>query len=219
SEFVSAVEAIDIPPGYEITTTGSTEMMQEAFQNIFLALALAIVFIYLVLASLFENFLDPFSIMLSLPLSIVGALIGLYIFGSSISIMSLIGVVLLMGLVTKNAILLIDFTKQRRKQGLNRDNALLEAGQVRLRPILMTSLSLIFGVLPLALAFGPGAEMRAPMARAVIGGMISSTFLTLIVVPVVYSMLDDFTQSWLIRKMFGIKSDAGTIKAESEVSE
>ncbi len=219
-DFESRMTQVNIPPGYEITTTGSTEIMNEAFSNIALALVLAVIFIYLVLASLFENFLDPFSIMLSLPLAVVGAMIGLWIFNSSVSIMSLIGVVLLMGLVTKNAILLIDFTKQRRGRGMERNQALLEAGQIRLRPILMTSLSLIFGVLPLALAIGPGAEMRAPMARAVIGGMVSSTALTLVVVPVVYSIIDDFTHSRIIRRIFRIKNeDQGTESAPSGVTD
>ncbi|MBD3170781.1 MAG: MMPL family transporter [candidate division Zixibacteria bacterium] len=216
-DFEKNMASINVPPGYEVGATGSTEVMRESFQNIFLALILAVVFIYLVLASQFENFIDPFSIMFSLPLSIVGALLGLWIFGSSISIMSLIGVVLLMGLVTKNAILLIDFAKQKRAAGIERNQALLEAGQVRLRPILMTSLSLIFGVLPLALAIGPGAEMRAPMARAVIGGMISSTFLTLIVVPVVYSILDDVVNSRIIRAIFGISKKEGTDKGDKDV--
>jgi HAE1 family hydrophobic/amphiphilic exporter-1 len=183
---------IDLSPGYVIGPVGTQELMEESFQNIFKALILAVVFIYLVLASQYESFVDPLSIMLSLPLSLVGAVLGLLAFNSSISIMSLIGIVLLMGLVTKNAILLIDFVKQRRAAGVDRTNAILDAGPIRLRPILMTTFATVFGMLPLALGLGPGAEMRAPMARAVIGGMISSTLLTLVVVPVVYTILDDF---------------------------
>jgi multidrug efflux pump subunit AcrB len=150
-----------------------------------------VIFIYLLLASQFESFFDPFSIMFSLPLSLVGAIIALLVFGNSMSIISLIGIILLMGLVTKNAILLIDFIKQNRHRGETRRESILIAGPVRLRPILMTTFAMIFGMLPLALGIGPGAEMRAPMGRAVIGGLISSTLLTLIVVPVVYTIIDD----------------------------
>ncbi len=188
---LSETSKIQLPPGYIITTVGQAEMMEESFKNIFSALALAIIFIYLVLASQYESFFDPFSIMLSLPLSLIGAIIALLITGTSLSIMSLIGIVMLMGLVTKNAILLIDFVKQRREKGVPRFDAVLIAGPIRLRPILMTTLATVFGMLPLALGIGPGAELRAPMARAAIGGMISSTILTLVVVPVVYTIIDD----------------------------
>jgi len=129
--------------------------------------------------------------MTTLPLSLIGAFLGLLVFGSALSIMSQIGIIMLMGLVTKNAILLIDFVKQRREKGMGRTEAILDAGPIRLRPIMMTALSLIFGMLPLALALGPGSELRAPIARAVIGGMLSSTFLTLIVIPVVYTLIED----------------------------
>jgi len=148
--------------------------------------------------------MDPLSIMAALPLAIIGAMGSLWFFGSALSIMSLIGVVLLMGLVTKNGILLIDFAKQRREQGMDRDAALMEAGPIRFRPIVMTSLSTIFGALPLALALGAGAELRAPIARAVIGGMVSSTVLTLLVVPVVYSYFDDLAHG-NFRALFGLK--------------
>jgi HAE1 family hydrophobic/amphiphilic exporter-1 len=183
-------EQIELPPGYKILPVGTAEIMREAFTNIFKALALAIIFIYLLLASLYESFIDPFSIMVSLPLSLVGAILALL--GSSFSMMSLIGIVLLMGLVTKNAILLIDFVKQQRQKGIPRFDAILIAGPIRLRPILMTTFAMVFGMLPLALGIGPGAEIRAPMARAAIGGIISSTLLTLVVVPVVYTLIEDF---------------------------
>jgi HAE1 family hydrophobic/amphiphilic exporter-1 len=187
---------LDLPPGYGIAPVGEGEYQKEAFGYIFEALFLAIIFIYLLLASQFNHFLDPVSIMASLPLSLVGAFLGLLVFGSSISIMSLIGVIMLMGLVTKNAILLVDFAKQGRARGLSRTDALLEAGPIRFRPIMMTTLSMVFGVLPLALGLGPGAELRAPIARVVIGGLLSSTFLTLVVVPVVYTVVDDIG-NWL----------------------
>jgi HAE1 family hydrophobic/amphiphilic exporter-1 len=189
---------IQLPPGYLIAPVGRAEIMRESFANIFRALALAVIFIYLLLASLYESFVDPFSIMLSLPLSLVGAILGLV--GSSFSIISLIGIVLLMGLVTKNAILLIDFVKQQRRAGVSRFDAILTAGPIRLRPILMTTFAMVFGMLPLALGLGPGAEIRAPMARAAIGGIISSTLLTLVVVPVTYTIIEDFVNLFRRRK-------------------
>ena len=193
SEIMTKVaEQIKPPPGYVVAPTGTNEIMTESFANIFKALLLSIVFIYVVLASLYESFWDPFSIMLSLPMSLIGAIAVLWATGSALSIMSMIGIVMLMGLVTKNAILLIDFVKQQRESGVGRFDAILQAGPIRLRPILMTTFATVFGMLPLALGLGPGAELRAPMARAVIGGMISSTVLTLVVVPGVYTLIDDF---------------------------
>lgn len=193
-------EKVDIPPGYYITKTGMSEIMEESFGYMFEALFLAVIFIFLILASQFESFFDPFSIMFSLPLSLVGAILALLIMGDSFSLMSFIGIIMLMGLVTKNAILLIDFIKQRRRQGVSRTEAVLLAGPIRLRPILMTTLSLVFGVLPIALGIGPGAEFRSSMARAVIGGMTSSTLLTLVVVPVVYTIIDDIVSFFLRRE-------------------
>lgn len=196
----SVASLIDLPPGYSIAPVGQEEMRSESNQNIMIALFLAVVFIYLTLASQYGSFFDPLSIMLSLPLSLVGAFLALLAFGSTMNIMTQIGIVMLMGLVTKNAILLIDFVKQRRNRGVDKLTAILEAGTVRLRPILMTALATIFGMLPLALGIGSGAEMRAPMARAVIGGMMSSTMLTLVVVPVVYSLIDDGVEKF--KRMF-----------------
>ncbi len=204
TEIEKRVSGIDLPAGYRAGTVGTAEIMKESFLNIFKALLLSVVFIYLLLASLYESFIDPFSIMVSLPLSLVGAVLGLL--GSSFSIVSLIGIVLLMGLVTKNAILLIDFVKQERRKGVSRYDAILTAGPIRLRPILMTSLATVFGMLPLALGLGPGAEMRAPMARAAIGGVLSSTFLTLVVVPVVYTLVEDFFGLFRRGKPRGIPS-------------
>ncbi len=182
---------LDIRPGYSITPVGEAEIQQESFAEIYIALMLAIIFVYLLLASQFESFLDPFAMGMSLLMAPMGAILGLLIFGSSISLMSLIGIVFLMGLVTKNAILLIDFIKQARRRGMGRTEAILQAGPIRLRPIMMTTLSMIFAMLPLAFGVGPGAEFRAPMAQAVIGGLTSSTLLTLIIVPIVYTLLDD----------------------------
>jgi HAE1 family hydrophobic/amphiphilic exporter-1 len=182
---------VQLPPGYSIAPVGEEQIREESNVSMASALVLAVVFIYLLLASQYGSFFDPFSIMLSLPLSLIGAVLALRLFGDSLNIMTQIGIILLMGLVTKNAILLIDFVKQRRRDGLDREAAILEAGPIRLRPILMTAMATVLGVLPLALGIGEGAEMRAPMARAVIGGMTSSTLLTLIVVPVVYTIIDD----------------------------
>jgi HAE1 family hydrophobic/amphiphilic exporter-1 len=183
-------ETIKLPPGFAIQYTGQTEDMRETFGYIYDALILAVVFIYLILASQFGSFIHPFAIMLSLPLSLIGVVGMLLITGDSLNIVSMIGLILLMGLVTKNAILLIDFANNLRRGGMDRDEALVKAGSTRLRPIVMTTLAMIFGMLPLAFEIGAGSEIRAPMARAVIGGLITSTLLTLVAVPVVYSLLD-----------------------------
>jgi len=194
------IAKLNTPPGYSIKIVGEAEIQQESFGQIGTTLILAIIFIYLLLASQFESFMDPLAIGMSLLMAPVGAILALIVFNSAISIMSLIGIVFLMGLVTKNAILLIDFIKQARGRGVKRTEAILQAGAIRLRPILMTSLSMIFAMLPLAFGVGPGAEFRAPMAQAVLGGLTSSTILTLIVVPVVYTILDDFVL--FIKKRF-----------------
>ncbi|MBK9089530.1 MAG: efflux RND transporter permease subunit [Holophagales bacterium] len=194
-----AAAKIDMAPGYQVYFPGEAERMEESFGYMAEALLLAVVFVYLILAAQFESFIDPLSIMLSLPLSIVGMAGMLALTGDTLSIMSLIGLILLMGLVTKNAILLVDYTKVLRKGGMERREALITAGRTRLRPIMMTTLAMIFGMLPLALGLGQGAEMRAPLGRAVIGGLITSTVLTLLVVPVVYALFDDFA-AWIHRR-------------------
>ena len=191
--------ALDMAPGYRVVISGENEAMVESFGYMLEALILAVIFVYLILAAQFESFIDPLSIMLSLPLSIVGMATMLLLTGDTINIMSLIGLIMLMGLVTKNAILLVDFTKVLRGRGLDRRAAIIQAGRTRLRPIVMTTAAMIFGMLPLALGYGSGGEMRSPMARAVIGGLITSTLLTLVVVPVVYSLLDDVA-GWLRKR-------------------
>jgi len=196
---MAAGAKLDMAPGYKLLQGGDTEMMIESFGYMGEALLLAIIFVYLILAAQFESFIDPLAIMLSLPLSIVGMAGTLVLTGDTINIMSLIGLIMLMGLVTKNAILLIDYTKVLRGRGMDRRTALINAGRTRLRPILMTTSAMIFGMLPLFFALGEGAEFRAPMARAVVGGLITSTLLTLIVVPVVYTILDDIT-AWIFRR-------------------
>lgn len=191
TEFTKRVGAVTMPEGYKFVTTGQTQSMNDAFTGMIMALAMAVLFIFFVLAAQFESYIDPFAIMLALPLAIIGAIVGLLVMGSELSIMSLIGIIMLMGLVTKNAILLIDFAKQRRAAGIERNQALVEAAVQRMRPIIMTTAAMIVGMIPLALGIGPGAEARAPMAHAIIGGLITSTILTLVVVPVVYTLFDD----------------------------
>ncbi|MBZ5582558.1 MAG: efflux RND transporter permease subunit [Acidobacteriia bacterium] len=192
--------ALNLPPGYRIDYTGQTEDMAESFGYAGQSLLLAVVLIYAVLASQFRSFLQPLAIMFSLPLSLVGVAGMLYLVHDTLNMMSMIGVILLMGLVTKNAILLVDFANTQRRDGVSRNDALIAPARVRIRPILMTTLAMIFGMLPLAFELGAGAEFRAPMARAVIGGLITSTLLTLVAVPVVYTFVDDlgarFVRAW-----------------------
>ncbi|MDT8340582.1 MAG: efflux RND transporter permease subunit [Longimicrobiales bacterium] len=194
---VEAVAAEEIPDGYQTTVTGQTQDFQESFGSLVFALLMAVVAVYLVLAGQFESFVHPFTIMLALPLALVGAAVSLFLFGMTLNIYSMIGIIMLMGLVTKNSILLVDFANQERARGTPREQAVMRAGLVRLRPILMTSVALIFGVLPIALGLGAGAESRRPLGAVVIGGMISSTALTLLVVPVFYLMIDEALEWWL----------------------
>ena len=188
------LEATPLPPGYSYRFGGSTKDMQESFAYAVSALALGVVFIYMILASQFRSYLQPLALMSSLPLTLIGVVGALLIWRSTLNIFSMIGIIMLMGLVTKNAILLIDFANRAREEGLSRNEALLRAAKVRLRPILMTTLAMIFGMLPLALALTEGSEQRAPMGQAVIGGVITSSVLTLVVVPVIYCWLDDLGQ-------------------------
>jgi hydrophobic/amphiphilic exporter-1 (mainly G- bacteria), HAE1 family len=192
----AAMDSIAMPPGYSYKFSGSVKDMAEAFGYALSALALAVIFIYMILASQFKSFFQPLALMTALPLTLIGVVLALMLFNSTLSMFSVIGVVMLMGLVTKNAILLVDFAIRAREDGMNRHDALLMAARVRLRPILMTTLAMIFGMVPLALALSEGSEMRAPMGQAVIGGVITSSLLTLVVVPVVYCYMDDLAQ-WL----------------------
>lgn len=183
-----------LPPGYSFAVQGSNKDMAESIGYATTALGLAIVFIYMLLGSQFNSFLYPVAIMASLPLSLIGVFFALFLFGSSLNIFSIIGIIMLMGLVCKNAILLIDFIKESLSNGLSRNEAIILAGQTRLRPILMTTAAMVMGMIPLALGIGEGSEQQAPMAHAIIGGVITSTLLTLIVVPVIYTYLDDGKQ-------------------------
>lgn len=210
NDIKKALEEVSFPPGYRYQFSGSTKNMAESFGYAISALAMAIIFIYMILASQFKSFLQPLALMTSLPLTLIGVVLALLMFRSTLSMFSIIGVVMLMGLVTKNAILLVDFAIRAREEhvndagqtvpGLPRADALLLAARVRLRPILMTTLAMIFGMVPLAFALSEGSEQRAPMGQAVIGGVITSSLLTLVVVPVVYCYMDDLA-NWALRKM------------------
>ncbi len=203
TEFEAAVAREPLPPGIRYVWRGQVEMMNESNENMGLALLLGFVFIYLVLASQFESFMHPATIMTALPLAVVGAIVALFLQGSSMSMGAMIGIILLMGLVTKNGILLVDHAVARvREQGISPHQAILDAGPARLRPILMTSAAMVLGMLPTALSNGPGSEFRGPMAMGVIGGVISSTLLTLIVVPVFFLMFDGL-KNFVIRWVFG----------------
>lgn len=180
-----------MPAGVSQAVSGDQEMLTESISSLITAFLMGILFLFLILAAQFESFVDPLAILFSLPFAISGALLALFLSGSNLSMMAFIGIIMLMGSVAKNAILLIDFTKQRRAAGVERSEAILQAGSTRLRPIIMTSLSMVFGMLPAALSTGGGAESRAPMAYTIIGGLIVSTVLTLVIVPVVYTLLDD----------------------------
>jgi len=188
------VDSTQLPPGYRFTIAGQQEDSAESVAALTAALGLAIIFIYLVLASQFASFTHPLAIMASLPFTLIGVLLALVLTGTTLNIFSMIGFVMLMGLVTKNAILLVDFANRSRRGGTALHDALLLAGQVRLRPILMTTAAMIFGMLPLALGLGESGETQAPMGRAIIGGVITSTLLTLVVVPVIYTYLDHLTE-------------------------
>jgi multidrug efflux pump subunit AcrB len=190
---------VPFPPGYTMRQGGETQDQQEVFGRIIFALLVAVLLMYFVLVVQFGSFLDPLSILLSLPLSLIGVMLALLITGSTLNLMSMIGVILLMGIVAKNAILLIDFAKWSEERGMERREALIQAGRVRLRPILMTTFALIAGMVPVALGAGEGADFRAPLGIAVIGGVITSTVLTLLVIPTVYEILADWRDALAAR--------------------
>jgi len=208
-KIVEEIAAKEVPAGFTSGFEGEVEYMQDSMKSMLNALLLAIILVYIILAMQFESFIHPFTIMFALPFSVIGAFSALLISGYTLSIISMIGVIMLMGLVTKNAILLVDRANQNIAAGMERKEALVAAGGVRLRPILMTTFAMIFGMMPVALAFSKGSEIRAPMATAVIGGLITSTLLTLVVIPVVYSYLDD-----LQNKLFGHRLPAGAQETE-----
>ncbi|MCL4371180.1 MAG: efflux RND transporter permease subunit, partial [Chloroflexi bacterium] len=198
----AAVASIVLPDGVVIKEGGDAAQMAESFGSLGMAMALSIAFMYMILASQFGSFVHPFTIMLALPFSIIGALLALILAHFSLDSLAMIGMILLMGLVTKNSILLVEFTNQLRRRGLSTRDAILQAGPIRLRPIMMTTLSMICGMLPVAVGFGAGSEYRQPMGVSVIGGVITSTVLTLVAVPVAYSLIDD-AGKWIVRRFRG----------------
>jgi len=204
----------DAPKGVAIATGSATETMQEGQSSLGIAMIMSIIFLFFVMAAQFESFIDPIAILVALPLALIGAFLGLYIGGSEMGIMAMIGIIMLIGLVAKNAILLVDFTIKKREEGVPLKEAIIEAGTVRLRPILMTTLAMIFGMIPLLLATGSGTEMRIPMAQSVIGGLISSTLLTLFVVPCVYTYLDDLKNKFKKKKHKSPLANENTLKCE-----
>jgi HAE1 family hydrophobic/amphiphilic exporter-1 len=186
----SIVARTPMPNGVTAIVSGQSEEMQESFDSMRFALLLAVFLVYLVMASQFESLIHPFVILFTIPLALVGAVLALFITGTTVNIVAFIGVIMLAGIVVNNAIVLVDLINQLRAQGADRLDAIMEAGTARLRPILMTSLTTALGLLPMAMGFGEGSEVRTPMAITVIGGLVVSTLLTLIVIPVVYSLMD-----------------------------
>lgn len=198
----SQMATIDFPSGYSYKQGGDVENQRDVFRRMAVALAVGILMMYLVLVVQFSSFLEPLPILISLPLSLIGVMAALLITDTTLNLMSMIGVVLLMGIVAKNAILLVDFAKWSQEDGMNLEDAIIEAGGVRLRPILMTSVAIIAGMLPVALGGGEGGEFRAPLGIAVIGGVITSTILTLLVIPTFYDIVVR-SRMWATKKLGG----------------
>jgi HAE1 family hydrophobic/amphiphilic exporter-1 len=195
----AVADSMPLPAGVTIKLAGDLRYMDDAFSSLNLAIALAVLFVYMILASQFGSFIHPFTIMLALPFSVIGALLALLAARFSLDMLAMIGMMLLMGLVTKNSILLVEFINQMKRRGLSTHEAILQAGPIRLRPILMTTMAMIFGMAPVAAGFGAGAELRQPMGVSIIGGLITSTLLTLVAVPVAYSLIDDLGR-WITRR-------------------
>jgi HAE1 family hydrophobic/amphiphilic exporter-1 len=190
TEIQQLLDETAIPPGLTARVAGQNEEMADSFQSLLFALSLAVFLVYLVMASQFESLLHPFIILFTIPLALVGVILGLWVTGSTISVVVFIGLILLAGIVVNNAIVLIDLINQMRQKGMEKFQAIIEGGKSRLRPILMTTLTTTLGLLPLAIGFGDGAELRAPMAITVIFGLVVSTLLTLVVIPAMYAIMD-----------------------------
>jgi HAE1 family hydrophobic/amphiphilic exporter-1 len=202
------VAQINLPSGYVVEYGGENKEMMDSFASLAIALLLAIILVYAVMAIQYESFFNPFVIMFSIPTALIGVVLGLLLTGRSFSVPAFIGLIMLVGIVVSNAIVLVDYLKQLRERGMERNAAIIEAGRVRLRPILMTAFSTILAMLPLALGIGDGAEYEAPLATVVIGGLLVSTFITLVLVPVIYSLFDDWGQR--ISRRFNKKEEADT---------
>jgi HAE1 family hydrophobic/amphiphilic exporter-1 len=179
-----------VPPGLELTYSGSYQQMQESFRSLFFVLILAVALVYMVLASQFESLLHPLIIMFSVPFCIIGLVAALVVTGTTFSMMSFIGAILLVGIVVNNAIVLIDYMNRLQARGLSVREAIIRGGKTRLKPILMTSFTTIFGLLPMAVGVGAGSELRAPLGRAVVGGLLTSSFVTLILIPTIYWLVE-----------------------------
>jgi HAE1 family hydrophobic/amphiphilic exporter-1 len=205
-EAQAIIDRTPMPSGVSAMVSGQNEEMQESFRSMQFALALAIFLVYLVMASQFESLIHPLVIMFTIPLALVGAVLALFITGTTVNVVAFIGIIMLAGIVVNNAIVLVDLINQLRSQGLEKTEAIMEAGRARLRPILMTTMTTALGLLPMAISFGEGTEVRTPMAITVIGGLLVSTLLTLVVIPVVYSLLD--------RKKWPVTSQTPAIAAE-----
>jgi len=188
----SELEKLDIPPTVTVRYGGAAEIQDESFASIFTALILAIVLIYIVMAAILESFVHPFTVMLTLPLALIGVSLGLFFSGTTINIFSLMSVVMLVGIVVNNAILLLDYTSQLREKGMGIEEALLEACPTRLRPIIMANLAIAVGMIPQVMR-GAGSEIRAPMAYVQIGGVLVSAVFTLFIIPVAYTLIDRLT--------------------------
>jgi hydrophobic/amphiphilic exporter-1 (mainly G- bacteria), HAE1 family len=200
-ELQKRIADLDLPPDVKIEYSGDFQMMADMFSDMITVIGFAALFIYMIMVALFESYVHPFTIMFSIPVALVGALSALALTGGTLNMFSMIGILLSLGLVTKNAILLVDRTNDQRSKGLTLREALLEAGPTRLRPILMTTLTMVFGMMPMAIAFGSGSEIRQSMAIAVIGALLSSTLLTLVLIPVIYSYLEGGRERLRNRKL------------------
>jgi HAE1 family hydrophobic/amphiphilic exporter-1 len=194
ADIQAKINAYKLPSGYAVSYSGQSQMLNDAFSDLGMALILAIILVYMIMAAQFESFIHPFDIMFAVPLAFGGAVFGLFLTGKALSVPAYIGVIMLAGIVVNNAIVLIDYTNQLRDRGYSCEEALIKAGPTRLRPILMTTLTTVLGLIPLALGIGEGAEMEAPMAIVVIFGLGLSTIITLIIVPVIYSLFDRFSR-------------------------
>ena len=199
------MDQISLPPGYRFVAQGNVSDQTDAFRSLLGALGLSVVLMYMLMVALYESLITPFVIMFSLPMAFVGALVGLAVTGNTLNVFSMIGMIMLMGLVAKNAILLVDYTNRLRRRGVERSEAIRQAGLTRLRPILMTTTTMVLGMTPLALRIGQGSELRSSMGVVLIGGLISSLLLTLVLVPVVYTLSEDLITrlgrfgGWLLR--------------------
>jgi HAE1 family hydrophobic/amphiphilic exporter-1 len=218
TDIMKRLDKLQLPAGVRVSLGGDAKNQDEVFGQIFLALGTAVMLMYLILVLQFGSFLDPVAILVSLPLSLIGVMIALSIGGQTINIMSMIGIILLAGIVAKNAILLIDFAKwAREERGLPLRESLIEAGAIRLRPILMTTFALIAGMIPVAAGSGEGAQFRAPLGIAVIGGTLTSTLLTLLVIPTIYEILDGIRSS--LARRFGMTPAQRTAEHRVPVAE